>query len=334
MHVPSAYRLKQAIARLCARYYGGACILYYHRVADVTSDPHGICITPENFRSHLELLKKYRVESLSSLSQSLQRGKTIKRSIVITFDDGYADNVFTALPLLERYDVPAIFFVAAGFVGGKREFYWDALEQLILMPVRIPSQLILTFDGINISWAAHNKKDMCKGSAARKKLHHKLYAALKTKPYEVQQEIISQLCSWSGVELQYRETHRQLTEYELRQLARSGIAEVGGHTVHHAVLSALSPEAQAHEIFECKRILEDITERPIQHFSYPRGRKIHYTHESISLLKKAGFVSACTTEPGIVSKYFNAFELPRCRGDNCRADMLEKKIEAWFRGTW
>ena len=51
---------------------------------------------------------------------------------MVTFDDGYADNLWNAKPLLERYDVPAAVFVTTGYAGQDREFWWDELETLLL----------------------------------------------------------------------------------------------------------------------------------------------------------------------------------------------------------
>ena len=46
-------------------------------------------------------------------------------SFVITFDDGYADNLTAALPILREFDCPAAFFICAGAIGSEREFPWD-----------------------------------------------------------------------------------------------------------------------------------------------------------------------------------------------------------------
>ncbi len=101
-----------------------AVVLYYHRVGgrDVLTKP------ADEFRADLEYLKsKYECISFSELCERLQsRRKARRRSVVITFDDGYRDNFSEAVPVLKEVGVTATFFVATGFIGTDREFPHDA----------------------------------------------------------------------------------------------------------------------------------------------------------------------------------------------------------------
>ncbi|HET9531812.1 MAG TPA: polysaccharide deacetylase family protein, partial [Blastocatellia bacterium] len=108
-----------------------AVILMYHRVAEVRSDPWSLCVTPQHFAEHMEILRRHaRPISLRELTGALREGSVPRRSVVVTFDDGYLDNLKNARPLLERYDIPATFFIATGYLGGEREFWWDELERM------------------------------------------------------------------------------------------------------------------------------------------------------------------------------------------------------------
>ena len=103
----------------------GGFILLYHRVADVKDDPLLLSVSKSNFRDQVEWLSgKLRIVPLYEMVERIIKGKSLKGLVSITFDDGYSDNFYNALPILSRISIPATFFVAYGFLGGNR-FYWD-----------------------------------------------------------------------------------------------------------------------------------------------------------------------------------------------------------------
>ncbi len=107
-------------------------ILLYHRVATVKEDPHLLCVSPENFRAQIKFLKEnFKIIPLVKLVQDVREGKVEKNSIVITFDDGYVDNLYNALPILEEFKVPATIFLTTGYicppapVNPNKAFRWE-----------------------------------------------------------------------------------------------------------------------------------------------------------------------------------------------------------------
>lgn len=95
-------------------------ILCYHRVADLACDKHELSVSPANFREQIRFLREnYHIVRFD------EPWDYKKMAFCITFDDGYADNLYEALPILKEFEVPATFFITAGFVGGKQEFPWD-----------------------------------------------------------------------------------------------------------------------------------------------------------------------------------------------------------------
>ena len=82
--------------------------LYYHRVTNLTSDPWSMAITPEEFENHL----KYLSENFKIVGFGDDWSNIEDKAITITFDDGYHDFYSNALPLLEKYKVPATIFIS------------------------------------------------------------------------------------------------------------------------------------------------------------------------------------------------------------------------------
>ena len=115
-------QLRDAMLALTGR--SRTVVLYYHRVGerDVLTKP------TDEFRRDLEYLKKnYDCISFSELCERLKSGvRATRRSVVITFDDGYRDNFTAAVPALREAGVTATFFVATGFIDTSREFPHDA----------------------------------------------------------------------------------------------------------------------------------------------------------------------------------------------------------------
>src|SRR5829696_3251896 len=128
-------------------------ILLYHRVAELRLDPWFLSVTPRNFAEHLEVLQRYAQPiSLERLYQGLLEGGLPERAVAVTFDDGYADNLHDAKPLLARYEVPATVFLATGYIGHEREFWWDELDRILLQPGTLPKALRLSVDGRTHRW--------------------------------------------------------------------------------------------------------------------------------------------------------------------------------------
>lgn len=100
-------------------------ILLYHRIADVKNDPYLLAVSPNNFQKQLQYLKNdFRLVSLRQLVGELKTRKITDNTIAITFDDGYADNLYNAVPILKELGIPATIFITAESIG-QNIFYWD-----------------------------------------------------------------------------------------------------------------------------------------------------------------------------------------------------------------
>ena len=102
-------------------------ILCYHRVAEGVEDPFHLCVRPDNFAAHLEEMSRSREPStLADVSVPSRRPR-----VVVTFDDGYRDNLANALPIAESRGVPITVFVTSGILGNHSGFWWDRLGTLL-----------------------------------------------------------------------------------------------------------------------------------------------------------------------------------------------------------
>lgn len=105
---------------------GRAVIALFHRIDERWAD-RPITITEAEFDSYCRFFSRYfEVLPLTDLIDRLERGGDIGSCLAITFDDGYRDNLERAVPILERYGLPATFFLTTGFIGTERVPAWDA----------------------------------------------------------------------------------------------------------------------------------------------------------------------------------------------------------------
>jgi len=101
-------------------------IIIYHRIANVNADPNQLCVSPDIFEQQLIYLKEnFEIIRLSELAENVKNKQVRKKTVAITFDDGYADNLTMALPILEKLQIPATIYIVAGKIDENTPFYWD-----------------------------------------------------------------------------------------------------------------------------------------------------------------------------------------------------------------
>jgi peptidoglycan/xylan/chitin deacetylase (PgdA/CDA1 family) len=318
----------------------GPVILLYHRVARLDTDPQLLAVTPDRFADHVEVLRELATPmGLGELVRATRAGKSLRNPVAITFDDGYADNLEHASPILQQHQVPATIFVATAGLDNTREFFWDDLDRIFLQPNRLPDSLHLevgekTVD-INLhetDWANRNHWNvtLAEDPTARHRAYRQLCALLHNATVDQRDRALTQLHKWAGVRAQPRPTHRMMTLAQLRGLTRSGLIEVGGHTVNHPLLSCESGEVQHREIFDCKATLESVLQRPVTSFSYPFGGRRDYTAHSVAAVKAAGFDFACSNFAGPILPGQDMFQLPRMFVRNWSADEFRDRLTHWL----
>jgi peptidoglycan/xylan/chitin deacetylase (PgdA/CDA1 family) len=124
MRIPGIKLLRQNARWLKSRFRNRALILGYHRVADVEKDPLHLFVSPKNFAEQMEVIRQYTYPiSMPDLVSRIGDNDLPRNAVAVTFDDGYADILYQALPILARYDVPATSFLVTGNLG--RPFWWD-----------------------------------------------------------------------------------------------------------------------------------------------------------------------------------------------------------------
>jgi peptidoglycan/xylan/chitin deacetylase (PgdA/CDA1 family) len=268
-------------------------ILIYHRVLAEPDMLFPEEVDARRFEQHLRLLQRwFQVLPLGEAVRRLAERRLPGRAACITFDDGYADNAEVALPILQRYGIPATFFVTSGFIDGG--CMWN--DAVIEVVRNAPG------DRLNLSRAGFGVLDI--GCPVRRRaVIDMLIAALKYLPPDERIERVKRMAR--------RFTPTMLSSDQLIALHRAGM-EIGAHTVSHPILTSISNADARAEIANGRARLQDIVQAPVRLFAYPNGKPGQdFEQRHVQMLRSQGFEAAVTTAWGAARPGTDPFCLPR-----------------------
>ena len=189
-------------------------ILIYHRVLQQPDPLLPGLIDVRGFDDQIATMARSFNLPLQEAIERLAEGKLPPRAAAITFDDGYADNCETALPILKKYGVHATFFIAAGYLDGG--YMWN---DGIIEAVRRCSCNEIVLDELELPDLPITSE------ADRKRAIVRLVTRLKYLPAGFRDDWTRQLLARVGVE---PPTQLMMTSEQVLQLARAGMG-IGGH---------------------------------------------------------------------------------------------------------
>ncbi|MBI3582501.1 MAG: polysaccharide deacetylase family protein [Nitrospinae bacterium] len=280
-----------------------------------------LAVKPEHFLDQMKFLK----EHFPVLKYDADWSGVREPSVVVTFDDGYADNYLEALPILQETGVAATFFITPELIDSNQEFWWDELERVILGKWSYPDHFELKDKIYHRIWLTATESE-------RKTLYNELHPLMRSLAPERRKVWLKQLRQWVKTDEAGRASHRLLKNQELQALAKSSFVTIGAHGMTHTSLGGQPMDSQENEMKESREQLEAIINRPVISFSYPFGTKSDYTTDTMNLCKRLGFTKAAANYPGQARRWTNRFEIPRQIVRDWPIDIFEKKIsEFWTR---
>lgn len=312
------------------RMLGGACaVLLYHRVIDIPSDPQQLAVRPAYFDAHLALLKqRYHVLAVEEYDHYLLGRKRFpKGAVLLTFDDGYADNHHEARPLLEKHGSQALFYIASGYIGSGREYWWDELERLLLVNDQLPAEVAFAMDRVRVAWSALGG-DV--GRHARIAYEDQL-AVMRALPSARRDAILENLRQVLRSP-SHRSTHLPMTVAELKDFARSDAVVIGAHTQWHPSLAQVDIAEQITEVEGSKRDLEHILGREVPYFSYPFGTGADFNVATERIAREAGFRHTAANYPGFVHAGSPQHRFPRFLVRDWDGPEFARRMDTFLRG--
>ena len=265
----------------------GAVILMYHSISDGTDISY---IDPSNdmnksiFEFQMKYLKRYcNVISLTELNNLMTKGKEIPcRTVAITFDDGYKNNFTNAVPILNKYDLPATIFLATKYIDQEIPQWIDELYNIYKYRTK---HLFMHPNGNEASITITNNN--------QHQVYRQLTASFLTTSFEQRMDWIEQLrkqllpnvtmpiltMSWDDVRC-IRDNYQNIS--------------IGSHTDDHVDISKLNANEINKQVSLSVNRIEKQTGLKPKLFTYPYGRS---SKRAVKEVASLGLEFALVTEP-------------------------------------
>jgi peptidoglycan/xylan/chitin deacetylase (PgdA/CDA1 family) len=272
-------------------------ILVYHGV--VEKPMHQVSVGPVDvaqFEKHLQYFKKhFDVVSQDAIFDMYRRGiNPTKKTIAITFDDGYENNYTRAYPLLKKYNFPATMYIISSCIEQEDMITWydyiDFVKQ-DLNPAQIDTTVI--------------NKPQVNSISALKEL-------IKTLNIDRRQVLYAEIAKQVDIQkyiTQYpREHWKLMSPSQIKELAESGLIEIGAHTHNHPNLGLISPTNVREEVRKSKQALEKLIGKPVNSIAFPDGS---YTDEVKKICTEEGYKNLLAVDYRCTSDEADKNILPR-----------------------
>lgn len=238
-----------------------------------------------------------------------RNGKSLpKKAFVITFDDGFENNLSIAAPILKKYNVPATFYITTGFVENNLMSWADRIDYAFEATAN-HSNIEL-----KVPWSTNSYN--LRSKTSRLEFLQELRDIVKNDISINHHDLASSIQDQMGVEPTfsgYSELDLKLDWNGVKALYDCDLFTIGGHTHNHPIMSFLSNGELNYEIETCLRKLKDCTGINITHFAYPEGLAHCYNDEVIGALKTHGIKCCPSAEHGVNNVNFldDLFRLKR-----------------------
>jgi peptidoglycan/xylan/chitin deacetylase (PgdA/CDA1 family) len=303
-------------------------VLTYHRVSDCAElepyDPEVIDATPQQFDAQMRLLARhFNVVGIEDVLAYFRSGRQLPANpCLITFDDGYKDCLNVALPILKKYGLRAVFFIATDFVTERRAYWWDRVHYLVskseqeTIDLDAPRPLTLDLAGDR------------KGSL------WKILRVIKDEKGLDLEHFLDSLAralkvQWTRAEEEAIADELVMTWDEVRALRAAGM-DIQSHTRTHRVLHTLDDAPLSEELAGARRILQREVDQEIAAIAYPVGKRIAEDQRLVGAVEAAGYELGFSNVTGLgrLSPEMNRYDISRLGMDRTLSRHLFRSMMA------
>ena len=276
-------------------------VLTYHRIAEPGADSFYdpvVSATPESFRGQVKWLRNHiRILTLEELDGLIRAGAPWKEpAALLTFDDGYRDNIDAAVPILREWNVPATFFIPTDFLESPKLPWWDHVAYVIKQTRAQRLNLKRSPGGLEPPLSI-DLDSMPRATAITTIIRAFLDETIADGPW-----FLKHLAVQAEVAVDQESLSRALFMNwgQVRNLADSGAGlTIGSHAHKHQKLANLDDQSQRHELALSKQILENRLGREVLALAYPYGWPGTYTRATKRAAAESGYRLAFASREGV-----------------------------------
>lgn len=267
-------------------------VLFWHGV-DTRVDP---VLCPEvfdvgTFKKQIHYLHRhYDVVSADEFHQRLTAGSFSGREVLLTFDDGYANNLSVVEPVLSRYGMPFTVFISTDNIT-TGEYYPTTVNRLITIGAGLEKLRIPTID----------KEFDLPTDTERKAVASTISKVMKSSPLDQVQGIVKDLIAnvtegeWEGLKRRFQ-CLRPMNWDEVIALSRKGHVTIGSHAMWHICChEAQQEEVVRNQLEQSRRLIEAHLQAPCDYFAYPNGNYTDFSNACVATFYKLGFSAETKT---------------------------------------
>ena len=283
-------------------------VLFYHGV-DQVDEEDSLHIFPDAFEQEMQfLLKHYEVISIEEFEQRFFTNHFSGREIVVTFDDGYQNNLTHAAPVLQSLRIPFTVFISTAHVESG-DYFPTAIARMIIRDSQLQH---LSLDCLKLQMPlrdASHRKSVCE--AVIQTLKHSNILFVK----EICRQLIANVSTDEYQNLCERHhADKPLTWEDVQCLHENYGATIGSHCLQHFICNDYQTEEEiTRQLTESKRIIENHLETDCRYLAYPNGvyNAGDVNSFAIQAAEKARYKLAFTTVTDRLHPNFNPMLMPR-----------------------
>lgn len=299
---------REWIRNIAVGYQGIAMCLCYHRVHPISKKENffhpnlSLVVTPESFEEQIAFISQnYNCLDIYRAVDLLNKDKLPQNTVIVTFDDGYKDNLIHVLPILKKYNVPAEIYITTGFPDGTCVLWWYELEQLL----RVLESLSFKWKGKKYLWDLKKIEN-------KYKAYREIRMLFVTSSLE-EQKVLLEILRSNNKGSYFTFEDYGMSWDDIIALDREPLITIGSHTISHPSLTQLTDDKVYGEMKGSKERLESVLGHPVEAFAYPFGSPIEVAMRVSAIAKSIGYKCAVTSTYGHIQREHkdHPFSIPR-----------------------